>query len=331
MRQRLYPETMPVLASYWLKTVYAAGHSRAWWQELNELLKQVIHTHQLDGPSREALIDIQFWIQETGLRSGKTPRRPPSLDPRRAEPKPERLAPHVQRLLNEWLMAEVASTLVNGGDAAIPSATGVPVLAIASSLERLLLRDRLTPGTLEMLLRPGLVSPRDVYPSDMEILADVVLALLGRTSAAAPPVMPATLLVVAAGSPLSEGYGEAVRQASFVQTPEGDEVHVPITAAQAGDHSDVPAVATYRCSPALAVDRVDRVRERGRGLPTTTVELCSTWTRSTSVAGGDLWPGGSGCTTLLRPARAVRRRRPTHASGPGSALRGVLPHVVLEQ
>ena len=24
MRQRLYPETIPVLASYWLKTVYAA-------------------------------------------------------------------------------------------------------------------------------------------------------------------------------------------------------------------------------------------------------------------------------------------------------------------
>src|SRR5258708_133509 len=86
-----------------------------------------------------------------------------------------------------------------------------------------------------MFLQPDLVSPREVYPADAEILADVVLALLGRTWAPTPPVMPATLLGVAAGSPLPEGYGEAVRHASYVQTQEGDEVHVPIGSAQASE------------------------------------------------------------------------------------------------
>ncbi|MCU1233972.1 MAG: hypothetical protein JWP63_1939 [Candidatus Solibacter sp.] len=235
MRQRLYPETIPVLASYWLKTVYAAGHSRAWWRQLNELLKQVLRKQLLDGTSREALIDIQSWIQETGLRSGKTSGTRNTLDPLRPDPEPERLAPYIQRLLNQWLMTEVASTLVNGGESGIPQDGGTPVLAIATSLERLLLRDRLAPGTLEMLLRPDLVSPRDVYPCDMEVLADIVLALLGRTWTAAPAVMPATLLGVATWSALSEGYGEAVRHASYVQTLEGDEVHVPIAAAQASE------------------------------------------------------------------------------------------------
>ena len=78
MRQRLYPETIPVLASYWLKTVYAAGHERAWWKELNDLLRQVLRKQLLDDPSREALIDIQSWVQETGLRSGQTPGAPTS-------------------------------------------------------------------------------------------------------------------------------------------------------------------------------------------------------------------------------------------------------------
>ena len=236
MRQRLYPETIPVLASYWLKTVYAAGHERAWWKELNDLLRQVLRKQLLDDPSREALIDIQSWVQETGLRSGQTPGAPNSkLEPLRANPKPEHLAPYIRRLLNQWLLAEVAGLLVNGSESGIPQDGGIPVLAIATSLERLLLRDRLSPRTLEMLLQPDLVSPRDVYPADAEILTDVVLALLGRTWAPTPPVMPATLLGGAAGSPLPRGYAEAVRHASYVQTQEGDEVHVSIGAAQASE------------------------------------------------------------------------------------------------
>ena len=236
MRQRLYPESIPVLASYWLKTVYAAGHERAWWKELNDLLRQVLRKQLLDGPSREALIDIQSWVQKTGLRFGKMPCAPTAkLEPLRANPKPEHLGPYVRRLLNQWLLAEVACLLVNGSESGIPQDGGIPVLAIATSLERLLLRDRLSPGTLEMLLQPDLVSPRDVYPAHAEILTDVVLALLGRTWAPTPPVMPVALLGVAAGCPLPQSYAEAVRHASYVQTQEGDEVHVPIGAVQASE------------------------------------------------------------------------------------------------
>jgi hypothetical protein len=137
--------------------------------------------------------------------------------------------------LNQWLLREVACLLVNQSESGIPQECGIPVLAIATSLERLLLRDRLSPGTLEMLLQPSLVSPRDVYPADAEIFTDVVLALLGRTGAPTPPVMPATLLGVAAGFPLTRGYGEAVRNASYVQTQQGDEVHVPIGVSQASE------------------------------------------------------------------------------------------------
>uniref|UniRef100_Q026D4 Uncharacterized protein n=1 Tax=Solibacter usitatus (strain Ellin6076) TaxID=234267 RepID=Q026D4_SOLUE len=236
MRQRLYPETMPVLASYWLKTVYSAGHQRAWWKELNRLLKQVLRKQALDDPSREALMDIQAWVQETGLRSGKTPAAAAvKFESVRANPKAERLAPYLRRLLNQWLLAEVARLLINGGEYGVAQDGGIPILAAAKALERLLLRDRLSPVTLEMLLQPGLVSPREAYPVDMEILTDVVLALLGRTSARTPHVMPATLLGVAGDSSLPRGYGEAVRQASYVQTGEGDEVHVPVAAVEASD------------------------------------------------------------------------------------------------
>src|SRR5438477_12084995 len=73
MRRRLYPETLPVLASYWLKTVYCGGHNRAWWAELNEQLSQVLREQHLDALSREALCDIQTWIQHTVLIRAKTP------------------------------------------------------------------------------------------------------------------------------------------------------------------------------------------------------------------------------------------------------------------
>ena len=87
MQQRRYLETIPVLASYWLKTVFAVGHERAWWMELNALLTQVLRHQLLDGPSREALTDIQSWVQETGLRSGKMPSAPVvKLEPLRASP-----------------------------------------------------------------------------------------------------------------------------------------------------------------------------------------------------------------------------------------------------
>ena len=108
--------------------------------------------------------------------------------------------PYVTRLLNAWLPAEVASLLTEEGEYRTQQDAGIPVLAVGRALERVLIRENLSPGTLEMLLEPGLLSPRYVYPADAEILRDVVLARLGRTWAPVPSVLPATVLAVAAGS-----------------------------------------------------------------------------------------------------------------------------------
>src|SRR5260370_21007971 len=90
MRQRLYPETIPVLASYWLKTVYAAGHERAWRKEVNDLLRQVLLKPLLDDPSHEPLINIHTCGQKTGPRSGPTPRAPQSqCEPLLTTPQPQ--------------------------------------------------------------------------------------------------------------------------------------------------------------------------------------------------------------------------------------------------
>jgi len=115
MRQRLYPETIPVLTSYWLKTVYAARHERAWWMELNDLLKQVLRKQVLDASSHQGLTDIQSWVEETALRSASMPSAPiAKLEPVRATPKSDHLAPYIRRLLNRWLMAEVACLRYSG-------------------------------------------------------------------------------------------------------------------------------------------------------------------------------------------------------------------------
>ena len=234
MRQRLYPETLPVLASYWLKTVYAAGHKRGWWKELNGLLKQALGEQLPNAAAREALIEIQSWIQQEVLLNGRTPGTPPArVQPFRANLRRERLAPYIGRLLNEWLSAEVACLLVNESEPAIPQDDGIPVLAVGRALERLLVRERLAPGTLEMLLEPELLSPQYVYPADAEILQDVALALLGRTWAPKPSIMPATVLGVAGGTPLSADYKEAVRHASLVPGRGSERVYVPIGEAQA--------------------------------------------------------------------------------------------------
>jgi hypothetical protein len=234
IRQRLYPENTPVLASYWLKTVYAAGHKRSWWKELNAELKHVLREEHLDVPTREALVDIQTWIQGTLLRSGRLPEaQPRRLQPFRADLTAERLMPYVTRLLNAWLPAEVASLLTEEGEYRTQQDAGIPVLAVARALERVLIRENLSPGTLEMLLEPGLLSPRYVYPADVEILRDVVLARLGRTWAPVPSVLPATVLAVAAGSRLPADFAAAVCHASFSQYDGGEEIHVPIAAAQA--------------------------------------------------------------------------------------------------
>ncbi len=234
MRQRLYPETIPVLASYWLRTVCSGGHELGWWKELNRLLKRALGEQAPNDLSRQVIIEIQAWIQQKVLLPGQTPRyAPPRLTPVRAGLKSEQLVPYASRLLNEWLPMEVSRLLVDESEASVPEDGGIPAVAIGRALERLLVRGCLSQGTLEMLLRPELLFSEHVYPADAEILGDVVLYLLGRTEAVAPSVMPARLLCVAAGSHLPADYREAVRHGVLRPGPDGEEVHVPIAPAHA--------------------------------------------------------------------------------------------------
>src|SRR5690348_1039218 len=73
MRQRPYPETIPVLASFWLKAVFERGYGLRRWKQLNSLLRRALSQQRLDEFSRQAILDIQTWIPQTVL----TTREPP--------------------------------------------------------------------------------------------------------------------------------------------------------------------------------------------------------------------------------------------------------------
>src|SRR5215469_11999410 len=72
MRNRQYSETIPVLASYWLKTIWAPGHEARWWKKLHDALVRALSEEPLDAFSRQGILDIQDWIQQTIPRSGRT-------------------------------------------------------------------------------------------------------------------------------------------------------------------------------------------------------------------------------------------------------------------
>ena len=234
MRQRLYPETLPVLGFYWLKTVKAGGYGRRQWKKLNRLLKRALGEQLLDGPSCQTIADIQTWVEQTVLVTGRPPRlKPPPPEHIYRTLSSDLLQPYINRLLHEWLPAEVARLLTNGRASSLPADGAVPPLVTGRALEGLLVRERLSPRALEMLLQPELLSPHYVYPTDAEILRDVILFLLGRISPFPRPVMPATLLCVTPDSQLPANYGEAVHHAFLGQDSGGEEVHVPIAPAQA--------------------------------------------------------------------------------------------------
>jgi len=233
MRQRRCPETLPVLAYYWLKTLQASGYGRRQWKKLSRLLKRTGGEQLQDVPSHQAILSVQARIQQTFLN--RQPPRPKAL---RSEDicatlSSDLLAPYVRRLLNEWLPAEAARLLINGNASTAPSAGGTPALVIGRALEGLLVRERLSPRALEMLLQPELYSPHYVHPADVEILQDVILFLLGRKWTSPWPVMPAELVCVAPDSLLPANYGELVHHAFLVPRLGGEEVQVPIAPAQA--------------------------------------------------------------------------------------------------
>ena len=234
-RQRLYHDNLQVLAFYWLRTVFASGYKRAEWKALDELLRQSqVQARFVTAEWSELVDELLTSILKTGVLSSPAHRSPAqSSQPARASLDPDTLVPYLGRLLNEWLPVEMARLLVSEAEHDIPEETGVPGLAIARALERLLVRERLSPTTLEAILQPGLLSPGLVYPGDVEILRDVVLFLLGRTRAPAPVSLPATLLYVAPGTQLPVDYREAVHRAFIADGRRGEELHVPLDPAQA--------------------------------------------------------------------------------------------------
>jgi len=224
--QRLYRESVPVLASWWLKTVYCAGHNRQWWIELDAAMRRVLRKQCLDATADEAIRDIETWVRQAILSRQKAPAAQRLLAPPfRRELMPGQAGSYLTRVLNEWLPGEVARMLTTEAGVAGSSESGMPALTVATALERLLLREHFSPASLELLLEAARMSPVNAYPADVEIFGDIVLALLGRTAGPAPPVLPATAL--------AGGFADAVGRAALVACDDGDEIHVPLDAAQA--------------------------------------------------------------------------------------------------
>jgi hypothetical protein len=225
--QRLYPESVPILASCWLKTIYAAGHNRVWWRELDVVISQTLSNQLLEAAAADPLRSIQKWIRHVMLPGQKTA---PEVQPLLAPPfRPDltsgQAGPYVSRFLNEWLPAEVARLLTVDDELASSNEGGTPEQAIATALERLLLRQHSSRATLELLVEAAWFSPKYVYPAHVEILRDIILRLLGRTSTPAAPILPVTAL--------AGGFPDALGQAFLVSCANGDELHVPLDRAQA--------------------------------------------------------------------------------------------------
>jgi hypothetical protein len=225
LRQRLYLETIPALAFYWMETVDKTGCSV---KQLDHLLKSISNDQLRSAPFRELIREIETYSQNRAMladqRLGSTTS---NSGPMRTWVQEEGGTAYIIRLLNDWLPKELARMFFEETESTLHD-SGLPALTIAAAIQRLLDRERLSCETLEMLLKPGLLSPESVYPADLEVLRDVVLCLLGRTGGPTPPMMPATLLCVAPHSHLPTNYKEAVRHARAVRPPNRDEIHVPI-------------------------------------------------------------------------------------------------------
>ena len=221
IRETLYGENVPVVASWWLKTVYFAGHNRAWWGELDLAIERVLRNTSLDDTAGEAIRDIQTWVRRAVLPLHKTPEGRSLIAPPYRDLAPDRAAQYLSRLLNAWLPAEVASVLTSESELTGSDEDGMPALAVAKALERLLVREHFSPATLELLLDAVGVSPKYVYPAHLEIFRNIILNLLNRTAAPSQPILPATHL--------GGGFADAVERALLV----GDELQVPIDPTQA--------------------------------------------------------------------------------------------------
>src|SRR5690348_12994030 len=72
MRQRLYPDTLPALASFWLRTVCSQGHNKPWWLELSGAIEEAARAERLDE-YRDVLLSLRDWIQRWMLGEAAAP------------------------------------------------------------------------------------------------------------------------------------------------------------------------------------------------------------------------------------------------------------------
>ena len=227
MHRRLYPENVPVLASWWLSTVYHAGHNRTWWVELDAAITAAL-ARQAPGPAANTLGELQAWVRQAVLPHQKAPKVEPLLRPPfRADLTPDQTGPYLSRLLNEWLPKELARLLASETEFADSEESAIPELAVATALQRVLVREHDSPATLELLLQAAWTSPEYAYPAHLEIFCDVVYALLGRIAPPDPPVLPAVHL---AGE-----FAADVSRATLVCSEDGEELHVPLEASEVAE------------------------------------------------------------------------------------------------
>lgn len=189
-------------------------------------IETALRSRPLNDTASVAIRDIGTWVAQTILPRHKAPAGHSLLiPPFRPDLTPEDAAAYIRRALNEWLPAEVARLLTAEAEFAGASQGGMPALAVARALERLLLREHFSPAALGVLLDAAWLSPKYAYPAHLEIFREIVLALLGRTAAPTPSVLPA--------APVAGGFADALGRAAVVSSEESDELHVPLDQAQA--------------------------------------------------------------------------------------------------
>jgi hypothetical protein len=242
LRHRAYPETVPALAYFWLRTVYVSGYDRGEWNRLDALLLEALNSGAAAGHAA-ILAAMRSRICEDGLLNGDAP--PLDAPPLGDSPAPgtNSLAPYFVRLLNEWLPKEIAQLLIDESEE-----NGIPALAAGRALERLLVRQRPSRRTLEFALDPSFFSPRFLYPGRYEILRDVALFLLGRTGPLGFSAGSAYLLCSGADTRLFDDYAEAVARATVTGDGYREQLEVPITPSQSrsllgGDGLHVASIA----------------------------------------------------------------------------------------
>ena len=110
MRHRLYLETTPVLAFYWLRTICEKGYQEPEWTALDHLLRQADQSVSSDQ-AFQSISDLREWIQQTRHRNPPPSIRSVSRGEQTREVNSDALVPYVFRLLNEWLPVEAANLL----------------------------------------------------------------------------------------------------------------------------------------------------------------------------------------------------------------------------